>query len=81
MKPTFLDFLLFEDLAGDVLVLQGRIASLQSRKANIDRPIDNQIISLTKALQLKQQQLSQQKQATPTATPAQQQQPATTRPQ
>jgi hypothetical protein len=62
MKVFFSQFLISEDVATEVINLQSQIASLQSRKAKSDKPLDDQIARLNKMLLLKQQQLSSEKQ-------------------
>lgn len=71
-KPSFKDFMLFEDLATDVLNLQRQISDLQARKARVSKPLDDQLNRLQQMLAVKQKQLAAEKQKQA----AMQQQPA-----
>lgn len=61
-KPSFKDFVLYEDLATDVLNLQKQISDLQARRARISKPLDDQLNRLQQLLAVKQKQLAAEKQ-------------------
>lgn len=60
MKPTFLDFYLFEDLASEVLALQSQISQIEAKKAKTDKPVEDNLTRLHQQLAIKQKQLALQ---------------------
>ena len=79
---TFREYLIQEDLNGDIEALKSKISALTSQKAKLIKPLDDQLNVAQKLLAAKARMLplEQKKQQQQTQTPQNQQQPTQNQP-